>query len=249
MYDGAGERFARVVTSGGLKLFTINACRLLNTQVTPPAVLGPRVVQVTGSCTVPSDASGIVGNLTAVPGAGGGFLNIYPTGTNPGTSTVNFNASQTRAGNFQLGLSGNGQVTMVASTTVDAIIDVVGYFAFDAPTWAMTSRDEASRLSTDYTVPASGAITRAKNYFYLGNLLVATRDAAGGYTYYASDHLGTPRVATGAQPETHKYQPFGTEITTVFGNQPLKFAAMERDSSSGTISTTRGTRAACWGDF
>jgi RHS repeat-associated protein len=233
LYDGAGERFARVVTSGGMKLFTINPCRLLNTQTSPPAVLGPRVVQVTGNCTIPSDASGIVGNLAAVPGAGAGFLNIYPTGTNPGTSTVNFNANQTRSGNFQLGLSGNGQVTLVASTTVNAIVDVAGYFAWDAPSWALTLRDEASRLSTDYTVPASGSITRLKNYLYLGNLLVATRDTAGGYTYYASDHLGTPRVATGAVTETHKYQPFGTEITTVFGNQPLKFAAMERDSSSG----------------
>jgi RHS repeat-associated protein len=134
-----------------------------------------------------------------------------------------------------VGLSGNGQVTLVASTPVNAIIDVVGYFAWDAPTWAVTLRDESSRLSADYTVPpvGGGSIARVKNYFYLGNLLVATRDAAGGYTYYASDHLGTPRVATGAVTETHKYQPFGTEITTAFGNQPLKFAAMERDSSSG----------------
>jgi len=49
-----------------------------------------------------------------------------------------------------------------------------------------------------------------------------------GYTYYASDHLGTPRATTGVVTETHKYQPFGTEITGSFGNQPLKFAAMDR---------------------
>jgi RHS repeat-associated protein len=32
--------------------------------------------------------------------------------------------------------------------------------------------------------------------------------------------------------ETHDYQPFGQEITGSFGNQPMKFAAMERDLSS-----------------
>jgi RHS repeat-associated protein len=68
--------------------------------------------------------------------------------------------------------------------------------------------------------------------------LVATRDSAGAYRYYASDHLGTPRLVTNTQNppqvvESHKYQPFGQEIGGVFGTQPLKFAAMERDASSG----------------
>jgi hypothetical protein len=108
------------------------------------------------------------GNLTAVPGGAAGFLNIYATGTNPGTSTLNFNANQVRANNFQLGLSGNGQVSLVASSSVDAILDVVGYFKYADPTWAVTFRDEANRLSTEYTVPqAPTAITRTRTYFYL----------------------------------------------------------------------------------
>jgi RHS repeat-associated protein len=72
-----------------------------------------------------------------------------------------------------------------------------------------------------------------RSHFYLGNLLVATRNTSGGYTYWASDHLGTPRVGTGANPETHKYQPFGLEIPGASGGLPIKFASMERDVSSG----------------
>jgi RHS repeat-associated protein len=237
LYDGAGERVARVTAPGmGTKLYTINPCRIIDTRSSPPAVQAPRVVQVTGtSCGVPLDASGIVGNLAAIPPASPsiGFLNLYATGTNPGTSTLNFNANQVRANNFQLGLSGNGQVSLVASSSVDAILDVVGYFKYADPTWAVTFRDEVNRLSTEYSVPQPGTATsRTRSYFYLGNLLVATRNSSGVYTYWASDHLGTPRVSTGAVSETHKYQPFGTEITS-FGSQPIKFAAMERDASSG----------------
>jgi RHS repeat-associated protein len=173
----------------------------------------------------------VVGNLAALPSSGGGFLRLFPTGTNPATSTLNFNANQVRANNFQLALSGNGQMSLDASTTVHAIVDVVGYFAHDAPLWTTTFRDEGNRLSSEYTLSAFQAPTRVKNYFYLGNLLVATRNSVGGYTYWASDHLGTPRASTGTNPETHKYQQFGTEITA-FGSQPIKFAAMERDASS-----------------
>jgi hypothetical protein len=148
-----------------------------------------------------------VGNLAAIPYTAAGFLTAYPTGTNPATSTLNFNAGQVRANNFQLGLSGNGQLTIAATTSVDAIVDLVGYFAHDPPTWTMTLRDEANRLATEYTVPqpGGGSITRVKSYLYLGNLLAATRNSTGGYTYYASDHLGTPRATTGVLTETHKW--------------------------------------------
>jgi RHS repeat-associated protein len=235
LYDGSGERIARVTAPGtGTKLYTITPCRVIDTRFSPPAVQAPRVVQVAGSCGVPLEATGIAGNLTAVPGGVSGHISMYPTGTNPSTSTLNFNAGQVRANNFQLGLSGNGQATLVATTAVDAVVDVVGYFALGAPSWAVTLRDEANRLSSEYSVPQPGtSISRVRNYFYLGNLLVATRNSSGGYSYWASDHLGTPRVSTGANPETHKYQPFGVEIGGSFGNQPVKFAAMERDLSSG----------------
>ncbi|HSE64063.1 MAG TPA: RHS repeat-associated core domain-containing protein, partial [Thermoanaerobaculia bacterium] len=138
--------------------------------------------------------------------------------------------------NFNLGLSGAGQLTLATfGASPDTVIDVSGYYAFPAPiTWTLTFRDESNRLSTEYTVGTS--ISRSKNYFYFGNLLVATRDSAGAYRYYARDHLGTPRLvtnSTGGVLETHKYLPFGQEIGGVFGTQPIKFAAMERDASSG----------------
>jgi len=236
LYDGAGERIARV--NGGGQIYIITPCRVLDTRSTPP--VGPipgggsRVVQVTGACGVPAGAVGIAGNLTVTNTSGQGFLILSAAETSPSTSTIDYDPGMTRANNFEIVLSPAGQVRIAAvGGGTDAILDVTGYFISPASveTWNLTFRDEANRLSSEYTVGTS--ISRTKDYFYFGNLLVSTRDGSGNYSYYSSDHLGTPRLASGALSETHKYQPFGQEITSPFGNQPLKLATMERDVSSG----------------
>jgi len=246
LYDGAGERIARVTsTAPGLSLYTITPCRIRDTR-DPPAMLAPFVpftVQVTGGpCGIPPEAEALAGNLTALGSSQAGFILAQPAGTaGLDTSTINFAAGQTRANNFNLGLSTAGRIELTAPTPVHAIVDASGYYAYPGAasqeTWNLTLRDEANRLSTDYTV-TSLAATRKRNYFYFGNLLVATREEGSpvAWRYYASDHLGTPRVVTGSTGsvlESHTYRPFGEEIGGTFGLQPLKFAAMERDGSSG----------------
>jgi uncharacterized protein RhaS with RHS repeats len=52
---------------------------------------------------------------------------------------------------------------------------------------------------------------------------VATRTGTGSGTwlYYASDHLGSPRLVTNASKakvEEHSYDAFGIEMTGGFGN-------------------------------
>ncbi len=239
LYDGAGERIARLTSpTPGAGFYTITPCRLLDTRLSPGTPVDPSsplTVQVGGNCGVAPDATGMVGNLAVVPGAGGGYFKLVPKGTNPLFSTLTFKPNVIRSNNVDVGLSGNGQLTLSSSYPAHGILDTTGYYRFPNPTWTLTFRDEASRLSTEYTVTSS-AITRTKNYFYLGNLLVATGDQAGAFQYYASDHLGTPRRITNqlaAQTELHAYQPYGQEITTTFGSQPLKFASMERDAVSG----------------
>ena len=101
-------------------------------------------------------------------------------------------------------------------------------------TWNLTYRDQDNRLATEYTI-ASGLAQRTKDYFYFGNLLVATKDNSGTFLFYASDHLGSIRLVTsgaGSVQERHAYLPYGQEISPGASYQPLKFAAMERDASS-----------------
>jgi RHS repeat-associated protein len=169
-----------------------------------------------------------------------GVLTLSAADESPATSTLNYRTGVTRANNVVMGVSSTGQFRLAIGQPnplpVHAILDVSGYFMapLSMETWTMTFREEGNRISSEYL----GAV-RQRDYFYLGNLLVATRTGtgAGTYLYYASDHLGTPRLVTnssipGAEVEDHRYDAFGIELTSTFGNQPLKFAAMERDTLS-----------------
>lgn len=237
LYDGAGERLARV--AGGASFYTVTPCRVLDTRDppgTPVDPSAPRFVQMTGACDIAVGAAAVAGNLTVVAPSDLGYLTLSSADTSPAVSTLNYKTGVTRANNFVVGLSGTGRLRLASSSSVHAIIDVSGYFmpTTSGETWTLTLRDEANRLSTEYSMTSTGR-TRTKDYFYLGNLLVATRDTAGTRLYYSSDHLGTPRLVTNQQrqvQETHKYKPFGEEIAGGFGAQPLKFAAMERDLTS-----------------
>jgi large repetitive protein len=91
-------------------------------------------VQITGTInggTVPSNAIAVVVNLTAVSGSQPTFLQLTPTGIGtPGaTSNLNVPAGITQATLVTVQLSASGQVTVFnAAGTVDAVMDVSGYF-------------------------------------------------------------------------------------------------------------------------
>jgi hypothetical protein len=71
-------------------------------------------------------------NFTVVNPAALGHVTLYPTGaTVPPTSSINYSAGRTRAGNGIVGLGTAGSFTArcVQSTgAVDLIVDVSGYF-------------------------------------------------------------------------------------------------------------------------
>jgi RHS repeat-associated protein len=75
---------------------------------------------------------------------------------------------------------------------------------------------------------------------YLGSLLVGSY-ASCSWNFYASDHLGTPRLITDilGNPvgQSPKYWPFGDEYVAQSADQRFRFAGMERDleSDSSTL--------------
>jgi RHS repeat-associated protein len=100
--------------------------------------------------------------------------------------------------------------------------------------WTYTLRDEGNRVATEY----SGTMQSRDNVF-LGNLAVvsyANSAVAGNgpvWTFYSSDHLGTPRLVTdlsGTAVETRKSWPYGEDATAPGTFQRLRFALMERDT-------------------
>jgi len=97
-----------------------------------------QTLNVTGSAAgVPAGAVAITGNVTIVGQTNNGFVSLAPSltsGTQPGTSTINFPVDDIRAngGNgASLGLRHDRHHVLGSSTsdTVNVIFDVTGYFS------------------------------------------------------------------------------------------------------------------------
>jgi hypothetical protein len=124
--------------------YPVTPCRLLDTRVAgqgPALTSGvPRTRTVTGSCNVPTSATAVAINVTAVNPTGTGFLTAYPGDQAvTGTSTLNFKGGKTRANNGLIALAGNGsgtmtfRATLAAGGTTHLVVDVMGYFRPEAP--------------------------------------------------------------------------------------------------------------------
>ena len=138
--DGSGTGIRAGVDCA--RLYTVPPCRVADTRLPPGPSGGPRLAAnslrsfpVTGTCNIPADARAVAVNVTAVNPTDMGFLSLYPTGqTVPFTSTVNFAAGVTRAGNAMAPLGASGQVGVWCAMPAgsgggtDLVLDVYGYF-------------------------------------------------------------------------------------------------------------------------
>jgi len=130
--------FARQNTTGSF--YTVTPCRIFDTRNPDGPFGGPafapftsRTFVIPGSCGIPTDATTIAANLTVTDTTGAGHFVVYPTGTDPpSTSTLNFGKGQTRASNAILTLGVGGEITLSCTLpfggTADLILDVAGYF-------------------------------------------------------------------------------------------------------------------------
>ncbi len=115
--------------------FTISPCRVLDTRSVGGALAGnsTRLVQVTGSCTVPSSAKAISANVSVVTAGGSGFFGAFPGNGFPlGTTIMSFGAGQTRTNNAVILLATDGTGTALfqngATQAAHLVLDVNGYF-------------------------------------------------------------------------------------------------------------------------
>jgi Gametolysin peptidase M11 len=117
---------------------TLTPCRVFDTRNANGPYGGPaisagssRSFVIRGRCGVPATAKSIAGNFTVTGSTAAGLLRVVPGGTGPtGTTTASFSAGQTRANNVAVGLGTNGDLLVdgLASGSVHAIFDVVGWF-------------------------------------------------------------------------------------------------------------------------
>jgi PKD repeat protein len=94
---------------------------------------GSITLKVAGNGSIPADVTAVAMNLTAVNTTGGGFIQA-DTGTDTGTSTLNYGAAGASTNSVIAQVAANGTVTLrnfgaSSSVKLDLIADVSGYFA------------------------------------------------------------------------------------------------------------------------
>ncbi len=100
----------------------------------PKAKIGPTNtldVKVTGLAgLVPATGVGAVSlNVVATNATSAGFITVYPCGTRPFASNVNFTAGQTIANAVMAPVSADGHVCFYSMAPVDIVVDVNGWVA------------------------------------------------------------------------------------------------------------------------
>ena len=87
-------------------------------------------VRVTGVSGVPeSGAIAVSLNVTATAASGAGFVTVYPCGTRPGASNLNFVAGQTVPNAVIAPVSASGEICLFANSAVHLLADVNGWIA------------------------------------------------------------------------------------------------------------------------
>jgi hypothetical protein len=142
--DAAGEGHYSLSVTGtfgvpnNTSFYTLTPCRILDTRLDPGPLGGPalaagstRVFPIWNQCNVPPTAKSVSVNITVTQPTSAGHLILFPGGTPPGVSAINFRAGQTRANNAIVPLSGTGTISVAdgqGSGTTHFILDVNGYF-------------------------------------------------------------------------------------------------------------------------
>ncbi|MGB8129546.1 MAG: hypothetical protein WCG81_07115 [Candidatus Angelobacter sp.] len=119
-------------TTGGLSLYALTPCRVLDTRNSPgrPPTAGTVDVSVMLSgCGAPAAAQSYVMNATVVPPGPFSFLTLWPQGTaQPLVSTLNALDGAVTS-NMAIVPTTNGLISSFASNPVHLVLDISGYFA------------------------------------------------------------------------------------------------------------------------
>ncbi len=115
---------------GGLSLYPIAPCRVLDTRSGGGTFMGELTVNVVGSpCTPPTAAQAYVFNATVVPSGSLGYLSLWPDGENqPVVSTLNA-LDGLITSNMAIVPTNNGKIDAYASSLTQLILDISSYFA------------------------------------------------------------------------------------------------------------------------
>jgi hypothetical protein len=110
-----------------------------------PVAGGVVTIPIAGTAGVPTDATGVMINLTAASPEGAGFLTAYPCDAGPPTaSNLNVRAGVNRANFVIVAPDSHGEICVFTSTPTDVIVDLLGWvgdaFVGTVPTRVLDTR-------------------------------------------------------------------------------------------------------------
>ncbi|HUI84458.1 MAG TPA: YncE family protein [Candidatus Binatia bacterium] len=118
--------------SGGLGLYPVTPCRVLDTRQASGGFSGelePPVDVSGSSCAIPSSVQAYVFNVTVVPAGALGYLTLWPDGDDqPLASTLNA-VDGAVTSNMAIVGNQNGKTNAYASGTTQLVVDISSYFA------------------------------------------------------------------------------------------------------------------------
>lgn len=121
--------FAPAAT-GGLSLYTVTPCRLLDTRNGPGTFAGTIDVSVIPTACIPAaSAQAVVLNATVAPPSRLSYLTLWPTGQNrPMVSTLNASDGAITS-NMAIVPAASGSTSIYSTDQTQLILDFSGYFA------------------------------------------------------------------------------------------------------------------------
>ncbi|MEP7337167.1 MAG: hypothetical protein ABI977_05435, partial [Acidobacteriota bacterium] len=131
--NGAGLLFTPLATP--VRLLDTRAgqgnCDSVNAPITGGGSLSKLARMTCEGQIIPNNAQAVIGNVTVINQTGlAGYLTLYPTGqAAPLAANMIYQPSQLLSNAFVVGLSGAGQFNIFAERTLEAIVDVSGFFA------------------------------------------------------------------------------------------------------------------------
>ncbi len=154
---------------GGGRFVAIDPVRALDTRGGPRP--NGQSILVPASSAVPAGVAALVLNLTSTQALVPGYLRAQPSGTEPGSSTVNFVPGVDASNTVIVPVGADGTVSVYANSPSHIVVDITGYITADSTVPATaglfvplaTARAYDSRLPTPGS-PVPTAVVRTVQF-------------------------------------------------------------------------------------
>ncbi len=172
---------------------SLTPVRLADTRPTPVAAGQVLTVPIAGRGGVPVDAKAVVANVTLVGAAAAGFATVFPCGTVPDASSVNYLAvaNEAVANEVIAKLSPTGSICVYTNAAANVLVDVAGYVPASSDFVSLTP----VRLADTRPTPVAAGQVLQVQIAGRGGVPVGAKAVVANVTLVGAAAPGLPRCS------------------------------------------------------